>query len=456
MFDNNRPYYPWVTNILVFINLSAFIWVQRETLPSLSTDWLAFGAVEPVHVWSGEIWRLITAQFMHAGLIHFVLNTVALYQIGKLVEMFLGSLAVGMIFLSSGIAGFCCSLIMHPGPVALGASASIFGLLGALLGLFVVMPKRLPHRALLRPLAILVVLNFLLGEMFNHWTTAPFLIDNAAHAGGFVLGLLWAFALAPQYYLSSFVTAPALVVTISALCGVSMAAVRPDFHTDYFLFMGQQALTQGQLSAAKQYAYRLIQKQPDSWQAHVLLARVAATRRQHDETRLQLQQALQQYPTHNRIDLWHDAFNFWQRHASPLQALFADEPGNAALCQFALQPPSVAATTKQMLDRCAWLSLMTHDPNIHNPSQALVWSKQATDIAGESASLMLLRTLAEAYKQTGDLKESRSVLQWALLQTQPTQETLAQQLLQQERYITRQLRKTTPPTPLLPALPGSH
>lgn len=451
MFENNRSVYPWVTNTLVFIHLSVFIWMQRETLPSLSTDWLEYGAVEPVHVWSGEIWRCITAQFVHTGLLHFLLNTIVMYQVGRLVEMFLGSLATATIFLSCGIAGFCCSLLVRPGGMIVGASGSIFGLLGTLLGLFLFMPKRVPYRALLRPLSILILLNFLLGEVFNRWTTSPFLIDNAAHAGGFLLGLLWAFALAPQRYVPAFISAPALVLTIGSLVSVSLATMRPDFHPKYFLLMGQQALLEDRLSVAKQYAQRLLAMQPNSWQSHVLLARINAAQGQQNEAHDRLQQALQHHRAHNPITLWHDAFAALHRYGRPVRTLFAQETGNATLCQFALQKPLPQA--QNVLDRCAWLLLMTDNPAIHNPTQALSWSKQAVNQAGESASLILLQTLAEAYRQIGNLQEARSVLQWALLKAQPQQERLTQQLLQQERRITQQLRRAKPQE-TLPAAPA--
>ncbi|MEM7588652.1 MAG: rhomboid family intramembrane serine protease [Myxococcota bacterium] len=442
MFEKNRSVYPWVTNTLIFIHLAVFIWMQRETLPNLSTDWLAFGAVEPVHVWSGEIWRLITAQFVHAGFLHFLLNTIVMYQVGKLVEMFLGPIATATIFLSCGIAGFCCSLLLHPGGIIVGASGSIFGLLGTLMGLFMFMPKRVPYRALLRPLSVLILLNFLLGEVFNRWTTSSFFIDNVTHAGGFLLGLLWALALAPQRCVRPFVSAPALVLTIATLFGLSTAALRPDFQPKYFLLMGQQALVEGRLSSAQQHARRLLIMQPNSWQAHVLSARITAAQSRQNETKNQLQKALQYHPSHNPIALWNDAFTSLKGNGSSTHTLFADETGNAMLCQFALQKPSVRM--QRVLDRCAWLLLMTTDPQIHNPQQAFVWSKQAVDNAGESASLILLQTLAEAYRQTGNLQEAKSVLQWALLRAQPTQEDLAQHLLQQERLITRQLQQAKP------------
>ncbi|MEM7495128.1 MAG: rhomboid family intramembrane serine protease [Myxococcota bacterium] len=477
--------YPLVTNALVFANLAVFIWMQQETLPSLTVDLVAFGAVDPVRVWSGEIWRLVTALFVHGGLLHFMLNTIVLFQLGRLLEFFVGSAAVLAVFLSCGIAGFCCSLLAGPN-VVVGSSGAVFGLVGTLLALFFVMPKRVPVRALLRPLSVLVVVNFVLGAVFNTWFAASFHIDNTAHAGGLALGMLWGIALAPKRYVRIWLSLPALLTAGGVLFGVAHAALHPSLNPDTFLLMGQQALFAGDIEGARERAQRLRAVAPDSWKTFVLRARLAAAEGRSARAGELLARA-QRHSGFSGTELWQAAFVLLRQYHyrnDPAAALFADEAGNAALCRFALAGPSRVGLSqgvankgsgmdsrplrgfapkgsagvypresgdgndkKDVLERCAWLLLMSHDERHRDPVAALAWAKAAVGAADETASTIMLQTLAEAYRQNGELREARAVLQRALLQGS---DELSGYLLGQERALARKLQPQAaqPPRPL--------
>ena len=157
---------------------------------------VALGAnVAPLH---GQYWRLVASLFLHIGLLHLAVNSWALYQLGALFELWLGSLRLAVVFFVSGIAGSLASVIFTLGPaanhtVSAGASGAIFGILGALIAFLARRRDRLTPAAksLLLQLLFWAALNVFLG-------ISVAAIDNSAHMGGFAAGLLIGIFLQPE------------------------------------------------------------------------------------------------------------------------------------------------------------------------------------------------------------------------------------------------------------------
>jgi membrane associated rhomboid family serine protease len=84
-----------------------------------------------VGVAHGEWWRLVTSMFLHYGPFHLLLNMLALYWFGSLLEQRIGSGRFLMLYLVSGLAGAAGALIAAPTTPTVGASGAIFGILGA-------------------------------------------------------------------------------------------------------------------------------------------------------------------------------------------------------------------------------------------------------------------------------------------------------------------------------------
>jgi membrane associated rhomboid family serine protease len=82
-------------------------------------------------VHNGGWWRLITAAFLHANVLHIVFNMLALWWLGAPVEMALGRLRFTLLYFASGLAGSAGALLLSPNNVTVGASGAIFGMLGA-------------------------------------------------------------------------------------------------------------------------------------------------------------------------------------------------------------------------------------------------------------------------------------------------------------------------------------
>ncbi|WP_052732796.1 rhomboid family intramembrane serine protease [Hymenobacter terrenus] len=140
----------------------------------------------------GEPWRLLSCVFVHAGLSHLLLNMFSLWLLGLLVEDRVGPVRLLLVYLASGVGGSLASLWWHTNGInSVGASGAIFGLYGFLLTLLVskkLVLDKSDRRAMLGLVLYLVLSNLISGVTGN--------IDNAAHLGGLITGLLVAGPLA--------------------------------------------------------------------------------------------------------------------------------------------------------------------------------------------------------------------------------------------------------------------
>ena len=129
---------------------------------------------------NGEWWTLVTSIYLHGGVLHILFNVLWIRQLGPAVEELYGPARFFVIFTLSGIAGFVVSDVVGV-PFTVGASGSIFGLLGAMVafgrrrgGTFGAM--------VLRQYGQWALLLFILGFFMSG-------VNNLAHAGGFLGGL---------------------------------------------------------------------------------------------------------------------------------------------------------------------------------------------------------------------------------------------------------------------------
>ena len=148
----------------------------------------------------GDWYRLVTAMFLHASLLHLAFNMLALYWLGTVVEHALGSWRFLLLYLVSGIAGSAGALVLsNPTAVTVGASGAIYGIMGALLVLEYLATGSFAGQAL-----GLIVLNLAL-------TFAIPNISVGGHLGGLAGGILATFALAHFRYARPRSLGPALV-----------------------------------------------------------------------------------------------------------------------------------------------------------------------------------------------------------------------------------------------------
>ena len=180
-----------VTNVLIALNVLVFFVVFALSGANLNVlNLLRYGALNSILVQNGEFWRLITAGFLHGGIFHLLFNMYSLYIIGTQIENFVGKWKFLAIYFCSMLTASLMSCVISPNSVSVGASGAIFGLLGALV--YFGYHYRLYLGSVLRNQIIpLILFNLLLGFMVNG-------IDNAAHIGGLIGGLLISMALGVQ------------------------------------------------------------------------------------------------------------------------------------------------------------------------------------------------------------------------------------------------------------------
>src|SRR5271170_2118682 len=155
----------------------------------------------------GQWWRLITAMFVHVGIIHIATNMWCLWNLGLLAEPLMGPLGVFAAYILTGLAGNLLSIAVNPGVVGgrpsivgAGASGAVFGLAGVLIVLLKSPLLPLPKVELkkLRWSVIqFAILNFAIG-LYTAFGPSPVRIDNMAHLGGFLSGLALGIPLVPR------------------------------------------------------------------------------------------------------------------------------------------------------------------------------------------------------------------------------------------------------------------
>lgn len=143
---------------------------------------LTFGANLDVLVEAGDYYRLLTCIFLHIGIIHLVCNMYSLYIIGKEVEGLYGKWKYLIIYILSGICGSILSLAFNSNTISAGASGAIFGLLGALL-YFGYYYRTYLGATIKSSVLPVIILNLVIGFLNPG-------IDNSAHIGGLVAGIL--------------------------------------------------------------------------------------------------------------------------------------------------------------------------------------------------------------------------------------------------------------------------
>jgi rhomboid protease GluP len=208
--------------VLVGINCAVFVAMVLHGVSAMNptADQLMFwGANNAGAILNGgQWWRIVTAMFVHGGLIHLATNMWCLWNLGLLAEPLIGWFGVLSTYILTGAAGNLLSTFYSwysypdgrftPGgigfPPGVGASGAVFGIAGALI--ILLKSKQLPVppielKRLRRSVIYFAAINLVIGFSVNVGTRvmgSGLRIDNMAHLGGFTCGLLFAAPLVPR------------------------------------------------------------------------------------------------------------------------------------------------------------------------------------------------------------------------------------------------------------------
>ena len=179
----------WAVPVLIDLNL--LVWLAM-TLSGVSAtaptghELARWGSNVTGLTWPGQPWRLVTSLFVHGGITHLLLNMASLWLLGVLLEARTGGGRLLAAYLASGVAASAATLWYHSGGInSTGASGAIFGLYGLLLVLLLskrIVLDKWDRRGMLGLVLYLVLSNLISGMTGN--------IDNIAHLGGLLMGLL--------------------------------------------------------------------------------------------------------------------------------------------------------------------------------------------------------------------------------------------------------------------------
>jgi rhomboid protease GluP len=176
---------PVTRAILVLIGIMFVVELFTHALVDIDML-IRLGAIMPISY--GQYWRFVTGMFLHGSWLHLASNSWALWQLGTLFEQLFGSKRFTLVYFATGICASLASALGGHGP-SVGASGAIFGLLGALL----IAIRRSPlyrhqpwSRGLSGQFLFWIVVNLVIGSQVA-------VIDNTAHVGGLVAGLLLGF-----------------------------------------------------------------------------------------------------------------------------------------------------------------------------------------------------------------------------------------------------------------------
>jgi rhomboid protease GluP len=265
------------TSALLAINLAVY---AAELLPGLDVE--EWGAnIGPLTL-SGDYYRLVTAGFVHASLLHIAFNMWCLWSLGRLSERLFGKWQTFLIYLITGVGGALLSIAYRPMHAEVGASGAIFGIAGALLaGLKFgnLSVSAFERRNIISSMVFFIVVNFALGTgAFGFGGN----IDNMCHLGGFVTGLLIGLplgAFAQHHKLYQLVT---ILVTTVILFFAGRELVQAHA-TEGQLYRAQLAMRQQDYSAAVPLLEKYIAAKPDDERGLVLLGRAYALNGERDK-----------------------------------------------------------------------------------------------------------------------------------------------------------------------------
>jgi rhomboid protease GluP len=222
------------TYVLVGINCLVFLAMiaRGVSIVGPTSDQLMFWGADNAGsvLVQGQWWRIVTAMFVHVGIIHLATNMWCLWNLGLLAEPLMGAAGVLAVYILTGAAGNLLSTfknwwaaypdlmdlmkIFHGSvpvdqllglfPPGAGASGAVFGIAGALIVLL--KSHRLPVppaelKKLRKSVIYFAGINLLIPFVFNYGASAVHAglrIDNMAHLGGFTCGLLFAVPMVPR------------------------------------------------------------------------------------------------------------------------------------------------------------------------------------------------------------------------------------------------------------------
>jgi membrane associated rhomboid family serine protease/Flp pilus assembly protein TadD len=292
------------TNALITVNVLVFVAMLASGADFLapSVDQLIrWGADYGPDTLGGQYWRLISSAFVHIGFIHLLFNMFCLWKLGRLAERLVGPQAILGIYLATGTGAAIFSLSWNPMRVSAGASGAVFGIAGVLVTTLYYGKLDLPKENRHKLLAYVVkfsLLNLLYG-LRGH-------VDNMAHVGGLVVGLVLGLFLARSFSLEmSERPAQRRAVILAGALGVLLLFLPVMKAKGYVLALkrGQQALEKQDFGGATEAFKKYVAASPDDAYGHALLGFCYHSTKRYDEAAEEYKKGLALQPDYPFIEV---------------------------------------------------------------------------------------------------------------------------------------------------------
>jgi membrane associated rhomboid family serine protease len=386
---------------------------------------IRFGASYGPYIRRGEYFRLVMPMFLHVGMLHLLLNAYALYILGRILERMYGYGRFALIYVLCGIGSVLLSMTLTPS-VAAGASGAIFGISGTMLVAGFLHREAVPplwRRAFGRGILPFILVNLIFG--FTIKAILP--IDNWAHVGGLLTGILLGALVPPpkteekewlepearppfQYS----VVVPALVVL--AAMGWTARYVRTFSEVTRLLEHGEKLQGQHETAQAQSLYEQAGRVAPLDERPHEKLASLYLDENRLSDTVREANVALKLSPDSTAAEVCLVAAYKRlgdQAHVKAIlkemeDALPPGADGQAALADLFVRQKLYAEAIAHYesalklkpdfagaQNNLAWLLATCDDPAFRNPARALELSKQAVELT-KWKEPTLIDTLAEA------------------------------------------------------------
>jgi membrane associated rhomboid family serine protease/tetratricopeptide (TPR) repeat protein len=424
-----RPKYPPVTTALMGISIGVYVLMVLAGVSPINPDTqqlLKWGADYGPLSLTTQPWRLLASNYLHGGFIHLALNMWCLWNLGALAERIFERWTYVLVYTGCGIAGSIASLWWHPTVVGVGASGAIFGLAGALIAALYLGKLPVPKSALqgtLRSLLTFAAYNLFFG-------TVAAGIDNSAHIGGLVAGLILGAALAPHLLSPPDVRNAWrrwVLIGMALVLFVAFAGVKKAKGNLTSLQAANDAFDRGEYDQAISALQNAVKRAPDDASAHAMLGASYLQKKQFDKAEASLTRALELRPRDPYTEYWLGVlYETTDRHEEArkiLSDLVEQEPKQGAglvLLGYTLERLNREEEAITMYSRAAAADPKDSDAQRSWGSALLKAGKQADAVGHLNEALRLnpkdadaADDLAKAYAAQGMRQESDAALQKA-------------------------------------------
>ena len=279
-----------VTQALLLLNVGVFVVMamQGMALDPSARALIDRGANYSPLTLGDQPWRLVTALFLHGGLLHIAVNMWCLWDLGAICESLYGHVTFAAVYLISGIGSSLASVWWHPAIPSVGASGAIFGIVGALIASYYLGEFTMPSPVITRRLFTLVIFagySSLFGQAVSG-------VDNAAHIGGLLTGLAFGALIAVLAPHEDFFRRAAVIGAVALVvfgCGAWLRQSR-----SYLIHAsrGEELIGQNKASEAIAELQASIRQRPDYAPTHFALAHAYFNLKQYDLAAVELKNIL--------------------------------------------------------------------------------------------------------------------------------------------------------------------